>query len=92
MNRIQQHTKVVLTVDVPEFGLIKGDIVVIEEIRQGEKGPDEFLIHVVNAVGETIAMFPVHPQQIRELRRDEILHIRSLQFPVLAEPINQYHP
>lgn len=92
MRSWHQNTRIVLTADFPEYGLMKGDLAVILEIQSGGSTPDEFLIQVSNASDEAIAVFPAHEWQIRELRRDEILHVRPLQTPVLAEPVNGYTP
>ncbi len=88
--RFQENTTVAFTDDIPFFGLCRNDIAEIIEIQKGDSGSSEMIVKVVNAQGDTIALFPVKDSQIRELRKDEILHVRPYQTAALAEPYRTY--
>lgn len=88
--RLQTNTTVAFIDDIPFFGLIRGDIAEIIEVQKEDGGSIDVMVKVVNAQGDTIAVFPVREAQVRELRKDEILHVRSYQAAALAEPSRSY--
>ncbi len=84
------YSKAVLTEDLQEFGLVKGDIVTVMEIIRDGSVPDEYVVKAVNALDETIVIFPARGTQLRNLHRNEILHVRPIQPPAIAEPKRDY--
>lgn len=88
--RIQVNTTVAFTDDIPFFGLVRDDIAEVIDIQRDESGYAEMMVKVVNAHGETISVFPVQESQVRELRKDEILHVRTYLTAALAEPARSY--
>ena len=88
--RLQVNTTVAFIDDIPFFGLLRDDIAEIIEVPKDGGGSVEVMVRVVNAHGDTIAVFPVRESQVRELRKDEILHVRSYQTAALAEPSRSY--
>ncbi|MFZ4621936.1 MAG: hypothetical protein ACOYNS_15350 [Bacteroidota bacterium] len=84
------YSKAVLTEDLPEFGLLKGDIVIIMEVIREGSVPDEYVVKALNALDETLVIFPASGSQLRNLHRNEILHVRPIQPPAIAEPVKNY--
>lgn len=70
-------TRVSLAVDLPEYGLHKGDLATIVERHEGKPGQETgYSLEVFNAVGETIAVLVVEESKINAVKGNEILHIR----------------
>jgi Domain of unknown function (DUF4926) len=65
---------VVLTVDLPEFGLSAGDVgtVVLVHGREG------FEVEFVTLEGETLAVVSLRPEQLRAAEPREIAHARAV--------------
>ena len=71
----QELEMVVLTHDVAEYWLKRGDIgTVVHLYASGEACEVEF----VNARGDTVALLTLETQDIRPLQGLEILHVREL--------------
>jgi len=71
----QELDMVVLTHDVAEYRLQRGDIgTPVHLYGSGEACEVEF----VNAQGDTVALLPLEANYIRPLQGREILHVREL--------------
>jgi len=70
--------EVVLTKDIPERGLKKGDVATIVEHHPISDGEDGYSLELFNALGDTIAVITVPESAIEPLTEDEIFSIRSL--------------
>jgi ATP-dependent exoDNAse (exonuclease V) alpha subunit len=66
---------VVLKSDIPEHGLIKGDIGVIVHKYRNE---DSYEVEFVTADGETITTLDLSTDYIRSFSDKEIMHVRSI--------------
>ncbi|HLN99964.1 MAG TPA: DUF4926 domain-containing protein, partial [Pyrinomonadaceae bacterium] len=75
---LELYTDAVLTCDVPEHHLKRGDIVKLVEHRVAPDGTEGYSIEAFNAVGDTIAVTAVAATAIEPLREDEILCARSM--------------
>jgi hypothetical protein len=74
----QELDMVVLTHDVAEYRLQKGDIgTVVHLYPAGEACEVEF----VNARGDTVALLTLEAKDIRPLQGREILHVREMAQP-----------
>jgi len=72
---IKELDTVVLARDVPEHGLVGGDVgSVVHVHRDGEAYEVEF----VNAAGSTIAVLTLNSADVRPMADAEILHARRL--------------
>ena len=72
-------TRVSLAVDLPEYGLHKGDLATIVERHEGKPGQEAgYSLEVFNAVGETFAVLVVEESKINPVKGNEILHVRRL--------------
>ena len=76
--KLKLYTDAVLTCDVPEHRLKRGDIVKLVDRHPGRAGIWGFSIEVFNAVGETIAVTTVPETALEPLREDEVLCARVL--------------
>jgi hypothetical protein len=75
---LELHTDAVLTCDVPEHRLKRGDIVKLVDQHIAPDGTEGYSIEVFNAVGDTIAVTAVPSTALEPLREDEILCARSM--------------
>jgi Domain of unknown function (DUF4926) len=72
----QELDSIVLTTDLPQYGLERGDIGTVVLIHQGGKG---YEVEFMTLDGETIAVVSLLPSQVRPIGRGEIAHVRTLQ-------------
>ena len=72
---INELDMVVLTRDIKEHGLLKGDVGAVVHIYQDGKA---FEIEFVAASGKTIAVITLEARDVRPISGREILHVREL--------------
>ena len=72
---IKELDSVVLTTDLPEHGLTKGDLGTVVLIHEGGKG---CTVEFMTLAGHTIAVVTLLAPQVRLIAKDEIAHARSL--------------
>ena len=71
---LRELDSVVLTVDMPEHGLRRGDVGTVVLVH-GERGYEaEFM----TLDGETVAVVSLSPDQVRQVRHREIANAREL--------------
>ena len=81
MNRkveLRLYTDVVLTCDLPEHRLRRGDVVKVVDQHTGSDNKMGYSIEILNALGETIAFTTVPANYLEPLRKDEVLCARPL--------------
>lgn len=78
---IQELASVVLTDDLPAYGLKRGDIGTVVLIHRGGAG---YEVEFVALDGETIAVVTVLASQVRPIGHREIAHARVLTDQVAA--------
>ena len=72
---IQEFAQVGLEVDVPEYGLIAGDVgTVVDMTNNGEGVTLEFF----NFAVETVAIVPLYKKNVRTLNANEVIHARVM--------------
>ncbi len=76
--KFELYTDAVLTCDVPEHKLKRGDVVKLVDHHVAPDGSEGYSIEVFNAVGDTIAVTAVSKTSLEPLREDEILSARVL--------------
>lgn len=76
---IQELDSIVLTEDVPDLKLVKGDIGTVVLIHDSGKG---YEVEFMTLNGDTVAVTTLFPQQIRPIRETEIANARN--FDLLA--------
>lgn len=68
---------VILTQDMPEARLCRGDLATVVERYQGAPSQEPgYELEVFNAVGDTVAVVSVRESQVEAPRRDERLCVR----------------
>jgi hypothetical protein len=73
--KLKEHDCVVLTANIPEEGLLAGDVGTIVHIhRDGVAYEVEF----ITLTGTTIAVATVEASQLRPVRRQDLNHVREL--------------
>ena len=70
--------EVVLTKDIPEKGLKKGDVATIVEHHPVSGGEDGYSLELFNALGDTIAVITLPESAVEPLTVNEIFSVRSL--------------
>jgi hypothetical protein len=73
------YSEAVLTLDLPEHNLRRGDVVVVIDHHVARDGEEGYSIEVFNATGDTIAVTTVPESHLEPLRSDEVLCARVLQ-------------
>jgi hypothetical protein len=76
--KFELYKDAVLTRDVPEHRLKRGDVVKLVDHHVARDGSEGYSNEVFNAVGETIAVTAVPETDLEALREDEILCARVL--------------
>jgi hypothetical protein len=76
--KFELYTDAVLTCDVPEHRLKRGDVVKLVDHHIALDGSEGYSIEVFNALGNTIAVTAVPETSLELLREDEILAARVL--------------
>lgn len=72
---MKEHDCVVLTRDVPDEGLVAGDVGTVVHIHQGGAG---YEVEFMTLTGHTLTVATLLPTQVRPVNRREITHAREL--------------
>jgi len=76
--KFELYTDAVLTRDLPEHRLRRGDLVKLVDHHIAPDGTEGYSIEVFNALGETIAVTAAPEGALESLREDEVLCTRAL--------------
>jgi Domain of unknown function (DUF4926) len=72
---LQETDIVVLTVDLPEYGLTAGDIGTVVLLH----GCGGYEVEFITLDGEAVAVTSLEAAHVRPIARREIAHVRSIQ-------------
>ncbi|MEW6374987.1 MAG: DUF4926 domain-containing protein [Thermodesulfobacteriota bacterium] len=72
---IKELESIVLTTDLPEYGLKKGDLSPVVLVHHEGKG---YEVEFVTLDSETVAIILLLPSQVRSIGRREIAHVRAV--------------
>jgi len=72
---IKELDLVSLRQDVPEYGLVTGDVGTVVMVHGEGQG---YEVEFVTSAGETVAVLSLYADQVRSLAGREILHAREL--------------
>jgi hypothetical protein len=72
---IKEHDCVVLTTNVPDEGLVAGDVGTVVHIHKGGEG---YEVEFMTLTGETVAIATLLAGQVRALNRRDLAHTRQL--------------
>ncbi|MBM4277428.1 MAG: DUF4926 domain-containing protein [Deltaproteobacteria bacterium] len=73
---IKELDTVVLTTDLQEYGLERGDIGTVVLVHDNSNG---FEVEFVTLDGETMGVVSLFPSQVRPIGRREIAHVRPVE-------------
>jgi len=76
--RFELYSDAVLSRDIAEHRLRRGDLVKIVDHHKSVDGEIGYSIEVFNATGETIAVAAVPESALEPLHKDEVLSVRPL--------------
>jgi hypothetical protein len=76
--KFELYKDAVLTADLPEHRLKKGDLVKLVEYHVAPDGTQGYSAEVFNAMGDMLAVITVAEPNLKPLREDEILCAREL--------------
>jgi hypothetical protein len=74
----QLYEQVVLLEDVPDKGLMKGDVATVVEHHAVSDGEDGYSLEIFNVVGDTIAVIVLPESAIAPLTENEVFSVRPL--------------
>ncbi len=72
---VQELDRVILQTDLPEHGLLAGDLGTVVLVHGGGAG---YEVEFIALTGETVAVVSVSGEQVRPARRFEMAHVRTL--------------
>jgi hypothetical protein len=70
-----EFDQVALTVDLPEYNLIAGDVATVVDITANDT---QVTLEFFNFEGDTIAVVPVESMQVRPVAGTEVMHARQM--------------
>jgi hypothetical protein len=73
---IREHDSVVLTSDLPEYSLKRGDIGTVVLVHRGGEG---YEVEFMTLEGETVAVVSLQTSQVRPIAAHEIANARALE-------------
>lgn len=76
--RYELFEEVVLTKDIPEKRLKRGDVATVVEHHPISDGEDGYSLEIFNALGDTIAVITVPESAFEPLTEDEIFSVRAV--------------
>jgi len=76
--KYELYKEVVLTKDIPDKSLKRGDIATVVEQHAAVEGEIGYTLEVFNALGDTIAVITVPESSIEPFNKNEIFAVRSL--------------
>jgi len=79
MNKPTLYDRVALARDLDEYGLRRGDVAtIVDTVPHPAGGPTGLVIEVTNALGESLQVVVVAPDDIEPLHANEVLAVRPL--------------
>jgi hypothetical protein len=72
---IREHDLVVLTADIPEENLKKGDVGTVVLVHRADAG---FEVEFATLAGETLAVVTIPAKNVRPVADNEIAHVRRV--------------
>ena len=76
---LSEHSRIVLTTDLPEEGLACGDVGTIVHVHPGREA---FVVEFMGLDGGTVAVATVLGAQARPVTSEDITHARRTKLPV----------
>lgn len=79
MNRPSLYDRVALAHDLAEHGLKRGDVAtLVDTAPHPSGGPDGLVLEITNALGESLQVVIVSPDDVQPLQANEVLAVREV--------------
>ncbi len=75
---IDEHERAILTRDVPEKGLVAGDVGTVVSVHDGDDRPAGYTLEFFSLSGETLAVVAVAADAVRPVGPREVTHARAM--------------
>lgn len=72
---IEVFEQVALIEDLSDFGFKAGDVGTVVDVTPNGK---QLTLEFFNFLGETVAVIPVRPEQVRRVEQNEVMHARPV--------------
>ena len=72
---IKEHERAVLTIDLPEYGLLSGDVGVVVHIYKDGKA---YEVEFFTLDGETLDVVTVESAHVRPVSPRDVMHARAM--------------
>jgi hypothetical protein len=73
------YERVSLTRDLPEFGMKRGDVATfVDKVPHQSGGPEGLVLEVTNALGDSLHVIIVSPEDVEPLHASDVLTVRQL--------------
>ena len=73
---IKEYNEIVLLVDKPEKGLMRGDVGIVVEIYDNHEG---YEVEFMTKGGKTVAVVTLEAHEVRPIGNKDMLHVRELE-------------
>ena len=73
---IKEYNEIVLLIDKPEKGLMKGDVGIVVEIYNNHEG---YEVEFMTKEGKTVAVVTLEAHEVRPIGKKDMLHVRELE-------------
>ena len=77
MHKFKDLETVILIHDIKEYGLRKGDMGAVVNVYDRSSAAE---VEFVTATGRTVALVTLTSSDVRDVKRDDILHVRGFAF------------
>lgn len=77
--KLELYKDAVMSVDLPEYALHKGDIVKLVDILQDTEGTPGYAVEVSDVFGNTIDVHFIEASAVEPLQSDEVFCVRTRQ-------------
>lgn len=74
MHKFRELETVILTHDIKKYGLRKGDMGAVVNVYDDGKAAE---VEFVTATGKTAALVTLSPDDVRDIKQDDLLHVRG---------------
>ena len=79
MDQLKLYDRVAITHDIAEHDLRRGDVAtLIDLVPHPGDGPQGLVLEVVNALGESLRVIVVTPDDVAPLNANEVFAVREL--------------
>ncbi len=74
--KLELYKRAAIATDLPQYGLRRGDVVMLVDELNARDGSPGYAVEVFNAVGDTIDVHFIAASAVEPLREDEVLCVR----------------